>query len=133
MMDALELSVWGTTTLGSLINALKRCNADADVEFDFCYLAPTKVNSYRGYYDHLALGWTDKHDGPGYWPKVSALIAELESAIGKTFTGYKGGEYRMNGSTPLWVANYGQTGGTGIVGLNCEGDMTVTLVTAKVD
>jgi hypothetical protein len=31
----------------------------------------------------------------------------LTEAIGKTYTGYKGGEYVMGKVTPVWVANYG--------------------------
>lgn len=133
MKKELDLSLFGTTTLGALIDALRFGPKDADVQFDFCYLSPTDVASYRGYYDHLALGWTDKHEGPGHWPKASALLANLEAAIGKTFEGWKGGSYRMGRDTPLWVANAGDTGGTGITAIEFEGESTIDLHTAKVD
>ncbi len=122
-----------TTSLGALIAALERCGADADVQFDFCYLRPTTLGSYRGYYDDLALGWTNESvSGGGHWPKVSAVIAELKSAIGKTFEGWKGGSYTMSEKTPVWVANSGDSGGTGIVAIQNEGH-TVILITDKVD
>lgn len=130
MRKNLELSPFGTTKLGALIEALRFAPKDADVQFDFCYLSPTSVASYRGYYDHLALGWDAKA-----WPKVTAVLAELESAVGKTFEGWKGGNYRMSLETPLWVSNRGETGGTGIVAVAFEGEEvhTVVLVTEKVD
>lgn len=125
----LDLSMYGTATIGSVIDALKSAPAGADVQFDFCYLAPTTVNSYRGYYDHLALGWSE----PSGWPTVATVLAELQSAIGKTFEGYKGGDYKMDRDTPLWVANYSHSGGTGIVSITVEGEHSVIINTAKVD
>lgn len=132
-MLSLDLSAFGTTTLGSLIDILKRCPPEADVQYDFCYLAPTTVDSYRGYYDHLALGWTDKYEGEGHWPKVKDLLPILERAVGHAYQGYKGGEYVMDSGTPLWVANYSHSGGTGIIGVEIEGKHSVVLVTSKVD
>lgn len=126
-------AIYDTATLGGLIAELERMPRDADVQFDFCYLRPTKVDSYRGYYDHLALGWSDKSDGDRHWPPVSKVLAELKAAVGATFAGWKGGEYTMSENTPVWVANPGQTGGTGIVGVEREGESTIVLVTRKVD
>lgn len=137
-MQELIKSVYGTTPVGALIAALEAAPQDADVQYDFCYLRPTKVDSYRGYYDHLALGWSDQsvNDDAGkfvrHWPPVSDVLKELQSAIGKTFSGWKGGLYTMRNSTPLWVANPGEAGGTGIVGIDIDLS-TVTLITAKVD
>jgi hypothetical protein len=130
-MAELELSAYGTATLGGLIAALERAAPVADVEYDFCYLAPTTLASYRGYYDHLALGWTQHGPAP-YWPKVFELLAILKAADGATFKGWKGGQYRMRATTPVWVANRGHAGGTGIVGVDAD-SMTVHLRTAKVD
>jgi hypothetical protein len=142
-MDAtlhLDCTAYGTVSLGSLIEALSKIeNKEADVQFDFCYLRPTKVGSYRGYYDHLALGWSDESvtDKDGkflrHWPSVQSLIDELKAAIGRTFEGWKGGDYRMTEETPVWVANRGESGGTGIIEIGVEGDHTVLLVTRKVD
>lgn len=131
-MDKLmELTIYGTASLGAVIDALRAADPDSEVQFDFCYLSPTGVASYRGYYDHLALGW-EQSEEPPYWPKASDLLARLEAAIGHTFEGWKGGHYRMSRDTPLWVANRGETGGTGIVGIRDEGH-SVIIETAKVD
>ena len=131
-MLKLKTTHYGTASLGEVIQMLERANPDADVQYDFCYLRPTDVDSYRGYYDHLALGWSDKHDDEGYWPKVSTLLERLRAAVGNTYYGYKGGEYRMNEDTPLWVANYSHSGGTGIVGMTID-EYTVVLHTDMVD
>lgn len=99
-------SIFGTATLGSLIDELEKCRPSAEVQFDFCYLRPTKVASYRGYYDHLAIGWTEKSYGPEHhWIPVPMLLVELKDAVGKSFEGYKGGDYTMTRDTPVWVAN----------------------------
>lgn len=133
MGEAAKTSLWGTLTLGGLIDALERAPQDADVQYDFCYLRPTTVDSYRGYYDHLALGWTNERVSAGkYWPKVAEVLATLKAAVGKTFEGWKGGRYVMKPDTPVWVANAGEAGGTGIVGVDAEAH-SVILITAKVD
>ncbi len=132
MKGELEISAFGTATIGSVIEALQFAEPDADVMFDFCYLAPTKLMSYRGYYEHLALGWEKPEQSP-YWPKVSDFLAMLEAAEDATFSGYKGGDYRMSRSTPLWVDNYSDASGTGIVGIEFLGESTVILQTSKVD
>lgn len=105
-------------TIGNLIALLKARNPDQDVVFDFGGFIPRDVDSYRGYYDQLALGYDDDYTKE---TTVSALIARLEAAIGKTFHGYKGGDYRMDEDTKLWVANYGECHSTAILGLaDCD-------------
>lgn len=137
-MIELERSIYGTATLGAVIAALERAEPEADVQYDFCYTRPTTVASYRGYHDHLALGWSEDSvkDKSGnfvsHWPKAKDVLAELKSALGKTFKGYKGGDFMMAANTPLWVAKWGQSGGTGIVGMTCD-EYIVMLITAHVD
>ncbi len=75
-------------------------------------LTPGEVGSYRGYYDQLAIAV----NGGGY-ATVGSLLAELEAAVGKTFTGYKGGEYVMTRDTKVWLANYGESGGSRVTGV----------------
>ena len=130
MATELTATAFGTTSLGALIDALMGCEYGAKVQFDFCYLAPTALASYRGYYDHLALGWTE---GSRDWPTVSDIVDRLQSAIGKEFEGWKGGEYTMDRDTPIWVANPGQTGSTGIVGIKEQGEYAVILLTTHVE
>ena len=111
-------------TLGDLIDALAKRPPEDEVVFDFCGLHPTDVDSYRGYYDHLAIGYSTE-----YKPvKVAALLAELRAADGKVFTGYKGGDFRMDRDTPMWVANYGESGSTAVVGV--AGDYQTVIRTA---
>lgn len=112
-------------TLGELILKLEAiADKTKQVHFAFEYAHPTQLDSWRGSYDELALGFSLE----GQAPTVAALLEELKSAIGKTFEGYKGGQYVMGKNTPVWVANYGNTGNTGIVEV-LEKDWTVILET----
>jgi len=89
------------------------------VHFDFVNAKPCRLGSYRGYYAHLALGWTQRHlTGSGVpTDKADELLAHLKSAIGQVFYGYKGGEYVMDERTPVWVDNYGECSGTAVTGI----------------
>lgn len=62
------------------------------------------TDSYRGYYADMALQPSRT--------QISAdkLYVILKLAHGSTFEGYKGGDFEMEGDTPLWVAAYGSTG-----------------------
>lgn len=110
-------------SIGKLIEALKATKHVDDrgtvksVYYDFAFLRPTSVDSYRGYYDQLALGYTEK-DGA---PKVTDLINQLEQAKHGTFTGWKGGEYDMTPTTLIWAANRGESGSQAIVGVKDDG------------
>lgn len=58
-------------------------------------------DSWRGNYEDLA-----------FYPKDNAKISEMlkhaVSAMGNTFTGYKGGEFKMDEYTECWIAKYGE-------------------------
>lgn len=113
-------------TLGELIDALKRKDAAMAIAFDFVHFVPQGIDSYRGYYDQLALGY-----GHGD-TIVASVLQTCEDAVGKKFTGYKGGDYVMGRETPVWVANYGEAGGTAIVDVK-DHDWRITLETAYFD
>ena len=87
-------------TLSKLIEFLEKRNPNQIVEFGF-----GRPMSYRGDYSQLA-----------FEPKRSVTIGEMlthaKSALGKTFTGYKGGEYTMDDYTDCWLAEYGSCGET---------------------
>ena len=101
-------------TLGDMIRLLDRVEKpETTVRFDFGRLKPRELDSYRGYYDQLALGWWESEKDV----TVAELLVECRKAVGNTFDGYKGGEYKMTLSTPLWVANYGDCHDTAIVGV----------------
>lgn len=112
--------------LGQIIDTLRRHDPGKDVYYDFVHFRPEGIHSYRGYYEQLALGY-----GLGDIT-VGQLLGMCEGAVGKSFTGYKGGEYVMGRETPVWVANHNESGGTGIVGVE-DRDWRILLVTAAVD
>lgn len=121
-------SMFGTMTIGEVVDALARAEPGATVQFDFCYTSPTTVHSYRGWYDHLAIGWevadTPKHAGT-YWPLASDIKDRIADAIGREFQGYKGGEYVMRRDTPIWVDNHRDASSTGIVEIECNGSSVI--------
>jgi hypothetical protein len=114
-------------TLGQLIDKLRavpvRDDREQDVCFDFEYAHPTDFDSWRGVYAELACGFTFE----GSAPKLSEFIAKAEACVGQEFTGYKGGEFTMTRETPVWVANYGNSGGTVITDVYDEGWQVVLL------
>lgn len=85
-------------TLAELIHALESMPEGAQVA------NLHEPDSYRGYYADLAFS-----RGEGTRPATD-LLRDCMSALNGTFTGYKGGEYVMGKSTPLWVAEYGSCG-----------------------
>lgn len=122
------ISAFGTMTIRGLIDAINgfisghgedlrggRENAlDAHVYFEFGHAIPTSFASYRGYYDHLAVGFTDDES-----KRVTfrVFLERLNGAIGQRFSGWKGGEFAMTPESPVWVANRGDNPGTMIVGI----------------
>jgi 2-keto-4-pentenoate hydratase len=96
------------------------------VFFDFGGLVPHYFDSYRGYYDHMAITFTGESAA-----EVRQLVAKLKAADGEVFSGYKGGDYRMNRSSPVWVANHGECDGTAIVGLLVESHRVTILTEYK--
>lgn len=101
-------------TLGDLIRLLDRVEKpETEVRFDFARFVPKDLDSYRGYYDQLAMGWHESEKPV----TVAALLVMCRQAVGNTFEGYKGGRYTMRLTTPLWVANWGDCHDTAIVGV----------------
>ncbi len=130
-------------TLGELILKLEQIEPtyvdyekktqDKNVCFDFEYAVPTGVSSWRGSYDELAL--TFDFTGYEHFSKdkpepmtLTAFLKLLKETIGKEFTGWKGGEFVMGKTTPVWVANVGNSGNTGVVDVTSD-DYSVTLIT----
>lgn len=131
-MPAEARSLFGTITLGGLIDLLTNRDNSERIQFDFCGYGPASIHSYRGYYDHLAIGrreltWNDGED-----MIVGEFIALLRGAIGKKFTGWKGGEYTMRLDTPVWIDEPDSSSGTGIVGVTA-GSISYFLTTRHFD
>jgi len=103
-------------TLGELISKLepfvkKQGEDEATVRYDFEYLFPNDIDSWRGSYSELALNFATE----GEAMKASNFLKMLEDCIGRKFIGYKGGKFTMNKNTPIWVANYGNSGNTAVI------------------
>lgn len=77
------------------------------------------LDSYRGYYADLALEPTSTPI------TAEQLYVKLKQAHGTTFTGYKGGDFEMDGDTPLWVAEYGSTGRAAIGAAVVDGQLVI--------
>lgn len=86
-------------TLGDMIKALETMPPDMKVDgFD-------NPHSYRGYYCDLAFERLSDR-------RITAAftLALLKDTMGRIFHGYKGGEYMMGESTPVWFAEWGSCG-----------------------
>lgn len=115
-------------TLGELIKSLSRCDKERTVKFDFCYFYPSGTHSYRGYYEQLAIGYSDEATAP----EVGDFLEELKGAVGQDYYGYKGGVYTMTENTPVWVDRPRNASGTGVVGVRDNG-YQVIIETANID
>ena len=91
-------------TLGEIICKLEALEPETSVVFDFANVVPISLDSWRGSYDELAIEY-----GPSSSAlRVDAFLEMLREAIGKTFIGYKGGDFVMGRRTPVWVSHYGE-------------------------
>jgi hypothetical protein len=142
-MVELERSSYGPVTLGALIDALEGRKFREDgkprhIRYDFGNLLPSTLDSYRGFYSELALGFEDydsrakrlKHPcSMDEYPNVVELLTKLKAANGETFFGWKGGEFTMNSETAVFVANRGDATQCGITDLFADGDWLIVLMT----
>lgn len=85
-------------SLGEIKEQLKQFNSYRVVRFVGTEYSPDETSSYRGSYDELAISYTDSEI------TVSEFIKMLKKALTQNYTGYKGGEYTMWDTTPVWVA-----------------------------
>lgn len=105
----------GQLTIGQLIERLKQVkDKSAYVRFNFGHMRPKQIESWRGSYSELAIGYSEE----GEKESVSDFIGRLKKCIGETFCGYKGGNYIMSENTPIWVANHGEAGDTAVFGVS---------------
>jgi len=110
-------------TLGQLIRKIEECGVEdknsepKNIYYDFGGMTPTILDSWRGSYSELALGF----DRESSEMRADKILKELKSAIGKTYQGWKGGDFTMNEDTPVWVDNCGESTETAIIGVLDEG------------
>lgn len=85
-------------TLGRLIEWLSQQDGTAEVVNGF-----STPHSDRGDYADLAFRPVEK-------TTFSAMLIHAQSALGKAFYGYKGGEYVMNEYTDVLIGEWGECG-----------------------
>lgn len=86
-------------TLGELLELLEKQDESRELIFGF-----KEPHSYRGYYECIAFEPT-----VGFM-HVKTIKRMIEKVIGETFTGYKGGDFHMTCSTPVFLSFYGDCG-----------------------
>ena len=84
--------------LVELITFLEKCDPAIVVPVGF-----QEPHSYRGDYFKLAFE-------PAINVTVGSMLACAREALGSTYQGYKGGDYKMTKYTEVHIALYGQTG-----------------------
>lgn len=115
-------------TLGEFIKELEKCSPNSKVYIEPFGFIPTDFNSYRGYYSNLALGYTVRdYSGNETVITTEQLIKKAKDCIGKTFIGWKGGEFKMNKHTPLWISNIGNCSDIAIKEIKNIGDNIVEI------
>ena len=93
-----EVDYRAQLSLGDMIDLLKQLPSDALVQ------NLQNPHSYRGYYEELA--FVPESD----YCTAGELLELAKSCVGKTYYGWKGGEFKMSLLTPVWVAQVGNTG-----------------------
>jgi hypothetical protein len=92
-------------TLGELILKVQAISSkEKPVVFDFDEkLTPERGSCWRGSYCELAINFRSGEPIDG-----AAFLKMLEDEIGATHKGYKGGDFTMGKTTPVWAAeDYG--------------------------
>lgn len=92
--------------LGNLIEDLEKYPSDAYVSIEPFGLYPTGFGSYRGYYEDLSIRYTTEQYNDDVLD-CGKLLEKAKECVGKTFYGYKGGEFTMTKNSVIWLANYG--------------------------
>lgn len=93
--------------LEDLIEKLAKCNPDNEVYFDYENRPVSHLISWRGVYAELSLD--SNHDGKAV--KTGELLENCRTAIGKEFTGYKGGEFVMSEHSLVYADEYSTASG----------------------
>jgi hypothetical protein len=131
-VDRMVMADWAEgdgLNLGQLIALLEAWPDPTDAcRFGFGMLAPCGIDSYRGYYNHLALDFEEPKTYPA--PTVADVLKIVKAAVGKTYQGYKGGDFTMDLETPVWVAHWGETSDTVITGFSEDATHQMVLTTA---
>lgn len=99
-------------TLGELIVRLQSMDGSTRI-----FGVGAGLASYRGYYSDLAFPPAPENESV----TAAELLGACQDAVGQVFEGYKGGEYVMTKTTPLFISHWGTCSGTKIMALNDDG------------
>lgn len=107
----------GGLTLGELVDALRGVQSiehDLIVKLEWGerLVNIEDLGSYRGYYEDIAI-----EPGGNAELTVEETVNMLSDAIGRTYEGYKGGDFTMRADTAVWAAHYGDSSGIGVTGV----------------
>lgn len=114
--------------LKSAIKAAER-GEDEYLSFGWGSAAPTEIESYRGYYEHVGIGYSGSYGGT----KAGDFLKKMENAIGSSMTGWKGGDYRIYRECEVWVACSGNTSNTRIIDVRPSRFTGIEFVTAEIE
>mgnify|MGYP000225668908 CR=1 FL=1 len=103
-----ESDAAGQLTLGVFVEKLKQVDPTKVVLFSDGRSIGA-AHSYRGYYEQLAFRPCATTS------TVGDVLRDAKTALGSTFQGYKGGDYRMSARTWIWASEYGEASGDRIV------------------
>lgn len=96
---------------------------DTLVTFDFTEKVPYSVHSYRGHYEDLAIDYTVEDGSPTN--TIDNIVEMLEYAIGETYEGWKGGDFKMDKDSTVWVSHEGRCGERYIYKVEYSGEVVV--------
>lgn len=115
-------------SLGDLIDFLNGVkSSDVPVVLDYnTNLSVSGPHSYRGYYSDLAIEPTENV------VTVRELHQQLDEILDTEMTGYKGGEFLMDSTVPVWISSYGSASGRALMSATIVGDKVV-LLTKEID
>lgn len=114
--------------LGEIIDTLEQFDPTVKVRFSDGSI-PGVFMSWRGSYDQLTLAPADESDK---LPTVGKLLAAAREADGRTFTGYKGGDFLMDRETPVWADDYSRSDHNIIAGVSVvDGEVVLNKVNVE--
>ena len=108
MISDVRKSSAGNLTIGDMYTKLSQFDESEKVVFSNGDFFDGDFDSYRGYYEDLYIGRSDKDEG---FDTVGQIKAALDKALDVgVMHGYKGGEFSISDNTLVWFSSYGDCG-----------------------
>lgn len=120
---------------GEIIDRLQAAISKAErganeyLSFSWGSAYPRTIGSYRGYYEHVGIGYSGDHGGTF----AGGFLEKMQDAIGSDMHGYKGGEYMIHRECEVWVACNGCTSNTRIIDVRMSQYSGIEFVTAQIE